>query len=85
MGKHDLKIWPEFFTAIVEGKKTFEIRVNDRDFKVGDILILREWHNLLEKYTGRIVSRKVTYITQGAFGLPDDICVMSLKFMDSNV
>lgn len=44
MGKqHDLKCHPHFFAAIVEGKKTFEIRRNDRDYRVGDTLRLREF------------------------------------------
>jgi len=40
---HDLKTWPLYFAAVSSGKKTFEIRKNDRDFKVGDILILKEF------------------------------------------
>lgn len=37
---HELKILPEYFEAVTSGRKQFEIRKNDRDFKVGDQLIL---------------------------------------------
>jgi len=36
MKKHRLKIKPQYLEAIISGDKTFEIRKNDRDFKVGD-------------------------------------------------
>lgn len=41
--KHDLKTWTEYFQAVKSGDKTFEIRENDRNFKVGDVLLLREF------------------------------------------
>lgn len=40
---HKLKCWTEFFAAIQQGRKTFEIRKNDRDFRVYDWLLLQEW------------------------------------------
>jgi hypothetical protein len=43
MKKHELKTWPKYFKAVQKGEKTFELRKNDRDFKKGDILILREF------------------------------------------
>lgn len=42
--EHELKCRPEFFYRLSIGQKTFEIRKNDRDYQVGDILILREWN-----------------------------------------
>lgn len=40
---HELKIWPQYYSRVAEGSKTFEIRNNDRDYQRGDKVILREW------------------------------------------
>lgn len=61
---HELKIFPEFFEAVTSGRKQFEIRKNDREFKVGDQLTLREWTG--EKYTGDSYKAEITYITDYA-------------------
>lgn len=61
---HELKILPEFFEAVTSGRKQFEIRKNDRDFKIGDILHLREWNG--ENYTGDSYKAEITYITHYA-------------------
>lgn len=75
---HELKIWPEYFNALKLGLKNFEIRKNDRDFQIGDTLKLREYDDDEMIYSGDELERTVTYIAQGVFGLPDDVCVMSL-------
>lgn len=59
---HDLKCWPEYFKDIESGVKTFDYRVDDRGFRIGDLLFLREWCPKKEEYTGRKVVRFVTYI-----------------------
>ena len=85
MREHALKTWPSYFTDILEGRKTFELRSNDRDFAVGDILVLEEWNPepLLynaKGYTGRKVRVEVTSLLQGGrFGLPPGLCVMSIR------
>lgn len=50
---HSLKTWPPFFKDTFRGVKEFEFRFNDREFKRGDYLILKEWYPKSEKYTGR--------------------------------
>lgn len=41
--KHELKIWPQFYSRVADGTKTFEVRDNDRDFQKNDTVILKEW------------------------------------------
>ena len=72
---HDLKTLPEFFQQVLDGTKTAEVRVNDRDFKVGDVLNLREWDSTLidcepsgyglkhAGYTGRTITKTIGGIT----------------------
>ena len=40
---HELKTWPEFFDAVDRGEKTFEVRLDDRGFQVGDTLRLQRF------------------------------------------
>jgi ASC-1-like (ASCH) protein len=62
---HDLKIWPEYFDPLKDGRKRCEVRNNDRGFAVGDKLLLREWLPLSETYTGRKLVMRVTHILYG--------------------
>jgi hypothetical protein len=62
MKEHNLKIWPEYFQAKLAGLKPWEHRKNDRFFKVGDKLNLREWNPEIQEYTGRKMLVEVTYI-----------------------
>ncbi len=82
--RHELKTWPKPFRAVIDGNKRYEIRVTDRDYRVGDELLLREWVPDVKwrstKYTGSFVLVVVTYMTKGGeWGLPDNLCVMSIS------
>lgn len=80
MARHTLKTWPAFFGAIIERRKTYEIRKNDRNFQVGDELLLQEWDPQTKAYSGRDIIVEVTYMTQGGqWGIPEGICVMGIR------
>lgn len=74
---HQLKILPEYFEPVIKGEKTFEIRVNDRDFKKGDYLALNEYWD--GKYTGRSCVVYVDYILNDDIVLPVGVVAMSIK------
>jgi hypothetical protein len=76
---HNLKTWPLSFDAIRRAVKSFDIRLNDRDFKVGDNLILEEYDPVSKKKTGKHCRRIVTYILEGGeFGLPKGYVCMAI-------
>lgn len=78
-GFHELKVWPDCFTAVHEGRKPFDVRLNDRNFQVGDALLLREFEPESEQYTGRTIERWISYLLQGgAFGVEEGWCVLGL-------
>ena len=58
MAEHELKVWPEFWPALASGEKTFELRKDDRGFRAGDILWLREWSKAAG-YTGDYCIEKI--------------------------
>lgn len=60
MRTHNLKLNVEYFDDVKYEVKKFEVRKNDRGYCLGDILILQEWDGV--KYTGREVTRVVSYI-----------------------
>lgn len=56
------KAVPELFRKVLDGKKTFDVRLADFRCKAGDILVLREWNPKKRKYTGRTLKRKIAYV-----------------------
>lgn len=66
---HELKIWPRYFKRVRDGQKTFEVRLNDRDFQPGDTIVLREWEPESDTAPGRYTSDLffvlITYVFHG--------------------
>jgi ASC-1-like (ASCH) protein len=78
---HELKILPEYFKAVVKGKKTFEIRTNDRPFKVNDHILLKEWTG--NDYTGNEIKVRIKYILDDENYLKKNTIAMSIEILDN--
>lgn len=73
---HELKIWPPYFRDVVSGVKTFEVRKFDRDFCVGDTLVLNEYN---EGYTGRSVTKTICYILSDPTYVKEGFVILGMK------
>lgn len=78
---HELKILPEYFHAVFTGCKKAELRLNDRNFSVGDYLILNEWE-LNTGYSGEKIVVEVTDVTPCDFVMPNYV-MLSFEGIDS--
>ncbi len=67
---HDLKIYPEFFSAVCTGVKRAELRKNDRDYRVGDTLHLMETPRGSCHQTGEFINVKITHIADVGEWMP---------------
>ena len=79
---HKLKILPEFYEDVKSGAKNWELRKDDRGYKVGDTIWLKEWDKDLQVFTGRMLTALVIYVLRDVdfpAGLQKGFCVLSLK------
>lgn len=69
------KILPQYFRAVREEKKNFELRKDEDDVQPGDVLILMEWAG---EYTGRTEVRRIRYVLRNVpeYGLMQGYCII---------
>jgi hypothetical protein len=85
MTVHEVKSWAHFFDAIVRGVKLHDLRKDDRDYKVGDILKLMRYDIVKGEFTGETCEVFISYITSNKYPcayssavLPHDYVILSL-------
>ena len=78
---HVLKVKTEFFAELVTGRKTCEIRHNDRDFQKGDTVVLCENNGV---FTGKELRYEVTHVLSG-WGLQENYVALSLGPIASQI
>lgn len=68
---HEVKIESQYLDAIIDGKKTFEIRKNDRGYRVGDRVRMSDG--------SRYVVVRIKYLTD--FAQQDGYVVFSFDWL----
>ena len=80
---HNLKTFKNHFSEVILGNKKAEVRVNDRSFKNGEFLNLKEFH--LGKYTGNEHKVKITHILNGGqYGINKKYVILSIESVTSD-
>lgn len=74
-----LKTINPYFSAVFQGMKNFEVRLNDRDFKVGDEVLLQEYDLETKEYSGREVRAEITYILKDYEAIKPGYVVFGFK------
>ncbi|WP_425962671.1 DUF3850 domain-containing protein [Rhizobium nepotum] len=89
MTTHTLKSWPQFFNPILAGTRTSDMRLKtDRDFAIGDHMVLEEFDPFGGGYTGRKATVEITHIISNetpcalsSAVLDNDYCVLSIRML----
>lgn len=78
---HEMKILQQYYKDVKSGTKTFELRKDDRNVQVGDIILLKEWTGT--EYTGNELEVIVTYVLRNCreYGLAEGYCIIGIARM----
>ena len=81
MKQHIVKTHSNYFDRVMDGSKTFELRLNDRDYQVGDTVILANFDPVTKEYrSSPEILVEITYIIHGPnFGIKKGYCCFSFK------
>ena len=79
---HELKTWQPYYRDVKNKLKKFELRYNDRNFKVGDLLCLKEYNPDTKEYTGEECFALITYILTGFTGIEPGYVILSINLVE---
>ena len=78
--QHELKIVASDYEDVISGKKSFELRKNDRGYKQGDSLKMLEFKD--GKHTGRTIDADIIYMLEDYTGLTEGYCILGIRVTD---
>jgi len=81
---HDVKCNDDYFWMVERGIKPFELRLNDRDYHIGDYMLLREYNLEHDRFSGRTVMAIITCLVVGPW-LAEDHVALGIEVLKSKV
>jgi hypothetical protein len=81
MMRHNVKCWSKYFDDVKSGKKSFEVRLNDRNYQVGDILRQSNYDPEIKEFVGEFVDCRITYILDDHMFCKPGYVVMGINVM----
>jgi len=79
MNHHHVKCWTQYFNDVDRGEKRFDLRKNDRDYKVDDQITLQEWDPTRGEYTGRRLTFRICYALRGVTDWENDAATIPMR------
>lgn len=76
---HQIKLEAEFFDDALSGRKSFELRKNDRNYEEGDMLEMEEVKDGAK--TGRKCSKRIVYMMENFEGLENGYCILGCELL----
>ena len=75
---HELRTWPQYFDLVAQGMKPFELRKNDRNFEVGDVILLQRFDPESNSYTGEEITALITCLLENFAGIEHGYCILGI-------
>ena len=78
---HNLKTINPYFNDVWSGWKEFEVRINDRNFEVGDTCTLHEYDSEIDLHTGNSIEIEIKYVLRNYPNIKKGFVVFGFKIV----
>lgn len=79
---HEVKLASAYYEDVKTGRKTFELRKNDRKYKEGDRLHMLEFTD--GRHTGRTITAEIIYMLEDYTGLIEGYCILGIRVLEAD-
>ncbi len=86
MKLHEIKIKDNYYYALIHGYKSFELRKNDRNYQVGDLIHFVDVNGndfLNESFNLFIITYVLKNVSE--YGLNENYCILSIQKYSSEL
>lgn len=81
---HKIKLKEPYFSDVFKLKKTFELREDDRNYEVGDMLYMRKTPFSSKEYSVNEIQAEIIYKLDNCryYGLERGYCILGISVKD---